>query len=67
MAPDYAPRGDAVVVAALPGVADPAAEPGVRAQLRRWWGPTVDGWRHLVDEGFLTRAEGVYWRTGGAV
>lgn len=21
--------------------------------------------RHLVDEGFLTRAEGVYWRTGG--
>ncbi len=21
--------------------------------------------RYLVDEGFLTRAEGVYWRTGG--
>lgn len=21
--------------------------------------------RHLVDEGFLTRADGVYWRTGG--
>ena len=23
--------------------------------------------RYLVDEGFLTRAEGVYWRTGGRV
>lgn len=23
--------------------------------------------RHLVDEGFLTRADGVYWRTGGRV
>ncbi len=21
--------------------------------------------RYLVDEGFLTRAEGMYWRTGG--
>ena len=21
--------------------------------------------RYLVDEGFLTRREGVYWRTGG--
>jgi hypothetical protein len=21
--------------------------------------------RHLVDEGFMTRADGVYWRTGG--
>jgi hypothetical protein len=21
--------------------------------------------RYLVDEGFLTRADGVYWRTGG--
>jgi hypothetical protein len=23
--------------------------------------------RHLVDEGYLTRADGVYWRTGGRV
>ena len=23
--------------------------------------------RYLVDEGFLTRADGVYWRTGGRV
>jgi hypothetical protein len=21
--------------------------------------------RHLVDEGLVTRADGVYWRTGG--
>lgn len=47
VAPAYAPAGDAVVVAALPGVAHPDAEPSVRAQLRDWWGPAVDGWRHL--------------------
>ena len=23
--------------------------------------------RYLVDEGFMTRADGVYWRTGGRV
>ena len=23
--------------------------------------------RYLVDEGFLTRADGVYWRSGGTV
>ena len=23
--------------------------------------------RYLVDEGLLTRADGVYWRTGGRV
>lgn len=23
--------------------------------------------RYLVDEGFMTRADGVYWRTGGRI
>ena len=47
VAPEYAPAGSVLISAACPGVADPDIEPGVRAQLRRIWGPDVDGWRHL--------------------
>lgn len=47
VAPPYAPPGRALVAAACPGVRDPGAEPGVRAQLRRWWGSEVDRWEHL--------------------
>jgi phytoene dehydrogenase-like protein len=46
-APSYGPDGQALVVAAIAGTADPDAEQAVRAQLRRWWGLSVDGWRHL--------------------
>jgi phytoene dehydrogenase-like protein len=46
-APSYAPAGQALIVAAIAGVADPLAEPAVRRQLRGWWGPQVDAWRHL--------------------
>jgi phytoene dehydrogenase-like protein len=46
-APSYAPAGQALIVAAIAGVADPLAEPAVRRQLRGWWGLQVDSWRHL--------------------
>lgn len=46
-APEYAPPGRSLIAAACPGVADPAIEPAVRAQLRAIWGAQVDGWRHL--------------------
>ncbi len=47
VAPDYAPPGRSLVAAACPAVADGGIEPRVRAQLRSWWGPQVDGWEHL--------------------
>lgn len=47
-------------------------EPGVRYPERevnftlQFWHPDYAALRrYLVDEGFLTRADGVYWRTGG--
>lgn len=47
-------------------------EPGVRYEeteinfaLQMFHADYVALRRHLVDEGLLTRAEGVYWRTGG--
>jgi phytoene dehydrogenase-like protein len=46
-APSYAPDGQALIVAAIAGTADANAEAAVRGQLRRWWGPSVDSWRHL--------------------
>jgi phytoene dehydrogenase-like protein len=46
-APEYAPEGQALIVAAIAGSADPDAERAVRSQLRRWWGTSVDSWRHL--------------------
>jgi hypothetical protein len=47
VAPEYAPLGSVLIAAACPGVADPDIEPAARAQMRRMWGPAVDGWRHL--------------------
>jgi phytoene dehydrogenase-like protein len=46
--PSYAPPGQHLVSASVldPAVRD-TLEPSVRAQLRDWWGPGVDGWRHL--------------------
>jgi phytoene dehydrogenase-like protein len=49
VAPEYAPRGRALVSASVLG-AHPdvvALELGVRAQLRSWFGKAVDGWRLL--------------------
>jgi phytoene dehydrogenase-like protein len=47
VAPAYAPRGRALVAAAVPGQADDSLEPAVRSQLRAWWGAQVEGWEHL--------------------
>ena len=53
VAPEYAPAGAALVAAACPGVHDPDVEPAVRTQLRRIWGPAVDGWRHLRTDAIV--------------
>jgi hypothetical protein len=49
-------------------------EPGVRyperdvdAILRAWHADHATLRRYLIDEGLLTRQDGVYWRTGGYV
>ncbi|MGD9793354.1 MAG: NAD(P)/FAD-dependent oxidoreductase [Acidimicrobiia bacterium] len=47
VAPSYAPTGRTLVAAACPGAQPESLEPSVRAQLRGWYGPTVDDWRHL--------------------
>ena len=47
VAPSYAPTGQHLVVAALPEIVDGDLETMARDQLRSWWGPQVDGWRHL--------------------
>ncbi len=47
VSPHYAPHGQHLVAAALPGLADGDLEAAARRQLRGWWGPTVDSWRHL--------------------
>jgi len=49
IAPEYAPRGKALVSASVLGTrADPGElEPRVRAQLRGWFGAGVDRWRLL--------------------
>ena len=43
----YAPAGKHLVAAALPGTVDGDLESAARRQLRSWWGPQVDNWRHL--------------------
>ena len=48
VAPTYAPAGRHLLVAATPGDVGPQLEARVRTQLRRWWGGTVDTWRHLA-------------------
>lgn len=47
VSPSYAPDGRHLIAAALPGVADGDLETLARTQLRAWWGPQVDDWRHL--------------------
>ena len=47
VAPSYAPADKHLIVAALPGVTDGDLEAMSRKQLRSWWGPQVDAWKHL--------------------
>lgn len=49
VARSYAPAGQHLVAAAVPGEAatDVGLEAAARRQLRSWWGEQVDGWRHL--------------------
>jgi phytoene dehydrogenase-like protein len=47
VAPSYAPADKHLIVAALPGITDGDLEAISRQQLRSWWGPQVDGWKHL--------------------
>jgi hypothetical protein len=49
VAPTYAPTGQHLIAAAMPGVvdADGGLDVAARRQLRGWWGPQVDTWRHL--------------------
>ena len=39
----------------------------VNLKLGLWHADTASLRRYLVDEGFLDRADGVYWRSGGTV
>jgi hypothetical protein len=43
------------------------SEPMVNLVLGRWHADTAALRRYLVDEGFLDRADGTYWRAGGSV
>jgi phytoene dehydrogenase-like protein len=47
VAPSYAPADKHLIAAALPGITDGDLEAMSRQQLRSWWGPQVDGWKHL--------------------
>ena len=47
VAPSYAPPGKHLIAAALPGVITGNLEQLARQQLREWWGPQVDDWKHL--------------------
>jgi phytoene dehydrogenase-like protein len=50
VAPAYAPKGKSLVSVTVIGVNrdnDVALEERVHSQLREWFGPAADGWRHL--------------------
>lgn len=47
VAPSYAPADKHLIAAALPGITDGDLEAMSRTQLRSWWGPQVDSWKHL--------------------
>ena len=55
IAPSYAPANKHLIVAALPGATEGNLETMSREQLRSWWGPQVDAWKHLrtyiIDHG----------------
>ena len=43
----YAPPGKHLISVALPGIINGDLESIARTQMRDWWGPQVDAWRHL--------------------
>jgi hypothetical protein len=47
VAPTYAPPGAALIACAVIGPGRAGLDGAVRDQLRRWFGPVVDRWRHL--------------------
>jgi phytoene dehydrogenase-like protein len=47
VSPHYAPHGQHLIAAAMPGVVDGDLEAAARRQLKAWWGNGVDSWRHL--------------------
>jgi phytoene dehydrogenase-like protein len=47
IAPSYAPPGKHLIVAALPGECTGDLVAISREQLRNWWGPQVDAWKHV--------------------
>ena len=47
VAPSYAPPGQHLIAAAMPATSEGDLELLAREQLRGWWGPQVDAWRHL--------------------
>ena len=47
VAPTYAPPGQHLIAAVMPAVIEGDLEALARTQLRKWWGPQVDDWRHL--------------------
>lgn len=47
IATSYAPAGKHLIVAALPQRIEGDLESMARDQMRTWWGPQVDAWRHL--------------------
>lgn len=47
VAPSYAPVGKHLIAAAMPGHVDGDLEATARAQLRSWWGSSVDTWDHV--------------------
>jgi hypothetical protein len=54
-----------IVLTFEPGIRYPERE--VNAVLRAWHPDHAALRRYLVDEGLLTREDGVYWRSGGPV
>jgi phytoene dehydrogenase-like protein len=48
VAPTYAPTGQHLIAAALPGFIDGNLEAITRTQLQGWWGAQVDSWDHLM-------------------
>ena len=47
VSPHYAPPGQHLIAAAMPDLIEGDLEEMAREQLRGWWGPQVDEWRHL--------------------
>lgn len=45
----YAPAGKHLIAAAIPQSLDVNLESTVREQLRSWWGPQIDEWKHLAS------------------